>query len=226
VSIAPEEPREPTEAETTREASGDAPRDEASGDAPREASGDAPRSGDPHRAEKGRGVWQAVGAAALAFTLVTAVTSDFCAATESPLVGEEALPFASTIVGGEGADEGDRIVLDSLRGRVVVLDFWASWCPPCRASVPALEEFSRAHPDVVVLGVNVESERRAPFVRAAHAELGATYPTVHDEDGTLQAAYRITGLPTLLVIDAEGRVRDAHVGAVNRGWLEAHAGSN
>ena len=77
-----------------------------------------------------------------------------------------------------------------------------------------------------MLGVNVESERRASFVRAAHAELGATYPTVHDEDGTLQAAYQITGLPTLLVIDPEGRVRDAHVGAVNRAWLEAHAGSN
>jgi cytochrome c biogenesis protein CcmG/thiol:disulfide interchange protein DsbE len=217
VSIAPEDPREPTDAE---------PASQATSDAPREATRDAPRPGDGDRAEKGRGPWQAIGAAALAFTLVTAVTSDFCAATESPLVGEEALPFTSPIVGGEGGDEGDRIVLDALRGRVVVLDFWASWCPPCRASIPALEEFSRAHPDVVVLGVNVESERRAPFVRAAHAELGATYPTVHDEDGTLQAAYRITGLPTLLVIDAEGRVRDAHVGAVNRGWLEAHAGSN
>jgi thiol-disulfide isomerase/thioredoxin len=191
VSIAPEDPREPTDAE---------PASQATSDAPREATRDAPRPGDGDRAEKGRGPWQAIGAAALAFT--------------------------SPIVGGEGGDEGDRIVLDALRGRVVVLDFWASWCPPCRASIPALEEFSRAHPDVVVLGVNVESERRAPFVRAAHAELGATYPTVHDEDGTLQAAYRITGLPTLLVIDAEGRVRDAHVGAVNRGWLEAHAGSN
>lgn len=223
MSIAPEDPREPTDAEPASQATSDA---EPASDAPREATRDAPRPGDGDRAEKGRGPWQAIGAAALAFTLVTAVTSDFCAATESPLVGEEALPFTSPIVGGEGADEGDRIVLDALRGRVVVLDFWASWCPPCRASIPALEEFSRAHPDVVVLGVNVESERRAPFVRAAHAELGATYPTVHDEDGTLQAAYRITGLPTLLVIDAEGRVRDAHVGAVNRGWLEAHAGSN
>jgi thiol-disulfide isomerase/thioredoxin len=178
------------------------------------------------RPEQPRAIWQAVGAGVLAFMLVTAVTSDFRAATESPLIGRTALSFTSPIVGGEGADEGDRIVLDSLRGRVVVLDFWASWCPPCRASIPALEQFSRTHPDVVVIGVNVESERRAAFVRAAHAELGATYPTVHDADGVLQAAFQITGLPTLLVIDAEGRVRDAHVGAVNRGWLEAHSGSN
>jgi thiol-disulfide isomerase/thioredoxin len=169
--------------------------------------------------------WHGLGAAALAFVLVAAVTSDLCASV-SPLVGEPAVSFASTVVGGEGADEGDRIELEALRGRVVVLDFWASWCPPCRASVPALEAFSHAHPEVVVLGVNVESNRRASFVREAHRELGASYPTVHDTDGSLQTAYRITALPTLLVVDTTGEVRDAHVGAVDRAWLEEHAGSN
>lgn len=169
---------------------------------------------------EGSGILHAIGAAALAFGVVMAFTSDLCAVSQSPLVGRSALSFTSTIVGGQ--DEGDRIVLDGLRGHVVVLDFWASWCPPCRASIPALDAYAREHPDVIVLGVNVESDRPASFVRSAHASLGATYPTVHDADGRIQAAYEITGLPTILVIDADGEVVDAHVGGIDRGWLDGH----
>jgi thiol-disulfide isomerase/thioredoxin len=165
---------------------------------------------------------QALGAFALAFMLVMAVTSDLCAPGSSPLVGQHAPPFAREVVGGLGASSGDRIDLEGLHGRVVVLDFWASWCPPCRASVPALDAFARAHPEVSVIGVNVESDRAAGFVRSAHESLGASYPTVHDHDGTLQRAYGITNLPTLLVLDADGVVRDAHVGAVDERWLAAH----
>jgi thiol-disulfide isomerase/thioredoxin len=171
---------------------------------------------------KERSGLQALGAAALAFLVVMAFTSDLCAPRSSPLVGLQAPPFAREIVGGEGAEAGDRIDLAALRGRTVVLDFWASWCPPCRASVPALEAFARAHPEVTVVGVDVETNRGAAFVRSAHASLGATYPTIHDADGTLQQAYSIQNLPTLLVLDGEGVVREAHVGAVDAGWLEAH----
>lgn len=117
-------------------------------------------------------------------------------------------------------------MLDALRGHVVILDFWASWCPPCRASVPSLEAFARAHPEVIVLGVNVESDRDASFVRRAHAQLGATYPTVHDGDGSLQRTYAISSLPTLFVIDEEGHIVESHVGAVDTAWLERHVLSN
>lgn len=178
-----------------------------------------PPSTEPRKERSGL---QALGAAALAFLVVMAFTSDLCAPGSSPLVGQAAPPFAREVVGGEGAAAGDRIDLGALRGRTVVLDFWASWCPPCRASVPALEEFARAHPDVSVVGVNVESDRGAAFVRSAHGSLGASYPTVHDADGTLQQAYSIRNLPTLLVVDGEGVVREAHVGAVDGSWLEAH----
>jgi len=186
-----------------------------------EESAPAPASSEPK--SDLRGVVHALGAALLAFGLVMAFTSDLCSVSQHPLAGRAALSFTSTVVGGQ--DEGDRIVLDALRGHVVVLDFWASWCPPCRASIPALEAFAQAHPDVIVLGVNVESERPASFVRSAHAQLGASYPTVQDQDGRIQAAYEITGLPTIVVIDAEGRVHDAHVGGIDRAWLEAHVPS-
>ncbi|GAB4203018.1 MAG: hypothetical protein OHK0013_16810 [Sandaracinaceae bacterium] len=166
---------------------------------------------------------QVLGAFALAFMLVMAVTSDLCAPRSSPLVGEHAPPFVREVVGGLGSASHDRIDLEALRGRTVVLDFWASWCPPCRASVPALDAFARAHPEVSVIGVNVESDRGAAFVRSAHDSLGASYPTVHDHDGTLQQAYGITNLPTLLVLDGDGVVRDAHVGVVDEDWLSRHA---
>ncbi len=195
------------------------PAKRATEDAPVSEPVERPDAPKPDPEGRGSG-WHAVGAALLAFGLVFLFASDLCAVNQSPLVGHPALSFTSTIVGGE--DEGDRIVLDGLRGHVVVLDFWASWCPPCRASIPALDEFARRHPDVVVLGVNTEHERPASFVRSAHASLGASYPTVHDSDGRIQAAYRITGLPTILVIDAEGEVHDANVGGIDLAWLEQH----
>lgn len=172
--------------------------------------------------ETTRSPWQALGAAALGGLLVLAVTNDLCAPGASPLVGATAPSFALPIVGGEGAASGDRLDLAALRGHVVVLDFWASWCPPCRASVPAIEAFSRAHPDVRVVGVNVEAHRDPAFVADAHARLGASYPTVQDVDGSLERAYGIRGLPTLLVVDRDGVIRTAHVGAVDRRWLETN----
>ncbi len=178
-----------------------------------------PTTPEPDRA---RARWHAVGAAALAVTLIAGVTSDLFGISSSPLVDQLAPGFAREIVGGTGAAEHDRIDLTNLRGRVVVLDFWASWCPPCRASVPALEAFAAQHPEISVVGVNTESDRSAGFVARAHAELSATYPTVHDADGTLSSAYRVTALPTLLVVGPDGVVRDAHVGAVDLSWLEGH----
>ena len=173
---------------------------------------------DPPRAR-----WHAVGAAALAITLLAAVTSDLFGVSSSPLVGEPAPGFARDVVGGAGAAEQDRIDLEGLRGHVVVLDFWASWCPPCRASVPALESFATAHPEITVVGVNVEPDRSAAFVRNAHAQLGARYPTIHDADGTLGQVYRVASLPTLLVVGPDGTILDSHIGVVDREWLEAHA---
>jgi len=165
---------------------------------------------------------QGLGGGALAFMAGMASTSDLCAPRSSPLVGRPAPAFALEVVGGAGADERDRIDLSALRGHTVVLDFWASWCPPCRASVPALDAFASSHPEVVVVGVNVETDRRAGFVRTAHEDLGARYPTVHDEAGAVQQAYGVQNLPTLLVVDGQGVVIDAHVGAVDARWLETH----
>lgn len=140
---------------------------------------------------------------------------------ESPLLHRPAPPFSAAIVAGDGA--GDRVSLQGLRGHPVMLDFWASWCPPCRASIPILTRLARRHEPagLVALGVNVEVERPRSFVARAHAALGAGFPTVHDEGLRMQAAYGVTTLPTLVLIDRRGIVRRLDVGVPSETALDA-----
>jgi thiol-disulfide isomerase/thioredoxin len=103
--------------------------------------------------------------------------------------------------------------LSDLRGRVVVLDFWATWCPPCRASIPTLARVAAALEPrgVTVLGVDVE--RLPPSAAgAAHRRLGGTFPSVQDAGRQVAAAYHVDALPTLVVVDRAGVVRAVLVG--------------
>lgn len=111
-----------------------------------------------------------------------------------------------------GPDVGDRVALSALRGEVVVLDFWASWCGPCRRSIPALNEVAATYEGRVQLyGVNVEP--MAPeAVGEAHARFGATFPSLHDSAKNVQRAYAVDALPTLFVIDQKGHIRHTETG--------------
>jgi len=144
----------------------------------------------------------------LLLPLVIAVIAMTWGGGRSPLEGREAPGFRLPIAAGEGSGSGDRIDLESLRGSVVLLDFWAHWCAPCRRTVPILNEIHERYQGrgLVVLGVNVEDlgPRR---LMAAHAELGAGFPTVQDATGEVSGAYGVTGLPTLVVIDRQGSIR-------------------
>ena len=141
---------------------------------------------------------------------------------DSPLVGQAAPAFETAIVAGEGAST-DRVTLDTLRGRVVLLDFWASWCAPCRASIPIVSNLSRRHAaaGLVALGVNVEAERPVPFVVRAHAALGAGFPSAHDAGWQMQSAYAVQSIPTLVLIDRRGIVRRYEVGVPSESDLDA-----
>ncbi|MBM3694621.1 MAG: TlpA family protein disulfide reductase [Actinobacteria bacterium] len=104
-------------------------------------------------------------------------------------------------------------------GRPVVLNLWASWCPPCREEIPRIEAAARRHPQVLFLGVAVQDEPAA--AAAAVAELGATYPTGADLDGTLDAAFPSPGLPATFLIAADGTLIGAHFGALTAADIEA-----
>lgn len=143
---------------------------------------------------------------------------DWCQA-ESALVGHIAPPIDGVIVAGHGATEGDRLSLDQLRGHVVLVDFWASWCPPCRASIPILNRVLETHPDAIGIGINVEAELTPGRVAQAHAVFGSSFPTLQDRDLGLQRAFGVAAYPTMFLIDPEGIVRDVHSGVPDEGWL-------
>jgi len=119
--------------------------------------------------------------------------------------------------------DGGTLELAELRGRYVVLNFWASWCIPCKDEAPLLERAWREYRDqgLVVVGVNIQDLE--PEARKFIAQTGATYPEVRDRDGTVSRAYGITGVPETFFINREGRIVSKFPGAAVewRIWEEA-----
>jgi cytochrome c biogenesis protein CcmG/thiol:disulfide interchange protein DsbE len=109
--------------------------------------------------------------------------------------------FSLPRLGREGA-----LDLADLRGNVVVVNFWASWCVPCRDEAPAIEAAWQRYRDrgVVVVGLNVQD--LVPQAMRFIAAVGATYPMVRDRDNRVYRAYGLTGIPETFFIDRHGRV--------------------
>ena len=128
---------------------------------------------------------------------------------KSPLVGRPAASFALT------SFEGQPVTLAALRGKVVVLNFWASWCyPACYEEAPVLERGWRAYRErgVVVVGVDIQDKEEAgrKFIR----EFSLTFPNAPDPAGKVSIDYGVYGVPETFFIDRQGRIRVKHVSAV------------
>ncbi len=107
--------------------------------------------------------------------------------------------------------------LSEHKGSAVLLNFWATWCVPCRAEMPSMEQAYRRlrGKGLVVLAVNLDAGGRGPvmdFVR----ELGLTFPVLLDPQGTSSRAYHLLGLPTSFLIDRQGRIAAREIGP--RDW--------
>ena len=105
---------------------------------------------------------------------------------------------------------GDPLTLSDLRGKVVVLNLWASWCPPCRAEMPAMNAVYEKFRDqgLVVFGVNTTFQDDETGARAAVRDWGVNFPIVFDRDGTPSRAYHLQAMPTTFFIGRDGVIRD------------------
>ncbi|HWO11686.1 MAG TPA: TlpA disulfide reductase family protein [Polyangiaceae bacterium] len=138
-------------------------------------------------------------------------------APQSELVGQLAPDFSLPIF--HGGDSDSRIKLSALRGHVVVLDFWASWCRPCAMQAGILSEMAPRQPeDVMFVGVNTADNPVRAREFAERSKL--PYVAVLDS-GEVADAYGASSLPTLVVIDASGRVVSAASRVMSASELEA-----
>jgi len=117
-----------------------------------------------------------------------------------PTVGREAPAFALA-----GLNSGDSTSLESLRGKVVFVDFWASWCLPCRKLMPRIAQLKARHPELEIIAVSVDANRdkAVTFLRAVEPSLRA----VHDADHHVSNTYGVDRMPTSFLIDREGVLR-------------------
>ena len=127
-------------------------------------------------------------------------------AAHVPIVGEAAPSFL-----GYGLDSR-KVLLETYKGKVVVISFWATWCPPCRQEMPILENIQRAGKGAIQV-VAINTETRDTFRRTAKALTSLTLQLTNDESERAFSAYGVKGLPHLVVIG-----RDMHIISVREGY--------
>ena len=132
----------------------------------------------------------------------------------SELVGQAAPGFRLPRLGGGGG-----IGLASLRGQVVVVNFWASWCLACREEHPALLAAWDRYRErgVVLIGIDFEDTEDAALAYAA--EMGGDWPLVTDPGSRTAIAYGVFGVPETFVVAPDGTISAKRIGAVTYGWL-------
>tara|TARA_R110000737_G_C14565207_1_gene483066 strand:- start:917 stop:1456 length:540 start_codon:yes stop_codon:yes gene_type:complete len=131
-------------------------------------------------------------------------------------LGEKAPDFTLKTLSGENLN------LMEQRGNIIVINFWASWCGPCRIEMPILQEFHEQYQDlgVAVWGVNVEQENQAGlnYIR----ELAVDFPIFFDASNDVSASYDVEAMPTTVIIDRHGKVRSVFRG-YQKGYEKKYA---
>ncbi len=112
--------------------------------------------------------------------------------------------------------QGNQVSLSGFRGRPVMINFWATWCPPCRYEMPFMETVyrERAADGLVILAVSIDEDPNE--VPRFMKEFGITFPVVLDTDQSVATKYRIRPIPTSFFVDKDGVIRDMEIGAMDK----------
>lgn len=119
--------------------------------------------------------------------------------------------------------DGKQLKLSDYKGKVVILDFWATWCPPCRKGIPDLVELKKKYGSkgVEIIGISVDQETKpdvVPFIK----EYGINYPIVYGNTSVYQQYGGIRAIPTSFIIDKEGKVVASYEGLISKAAYEDH----
>ena len=127
------------------------------------------------------------------------------------VVGQPAPSYAAVNLAG------DSVSLADLRGKVVLLNVWATWCPPCREEMPGLEALHQelAPQGLRVVGVSIDRSGAGPEINSFLQDNGVTFPILHDADERVTRVFRTAGVPETFLIDADGTLLNRWIGKID-----------
>ncbi len=154
-----------------------------------------------------------ISAAILAMVLTVSTIATGCSAGESPPRGAE--------IGNLAPDfqlndlDGQAVALSDFRGRPVLVNFWASWCPPCRAEMPFIQDIyaNRKWADEGLVMLALDIGESPPTVREFVKNYGLTFPVLLDTNRDVSLEYRVAAIPTTFLIDRDGIIQEIRIGA-------------
>jgi len=138
----------------------------------------------------------------------------------APIAGHPAPDFTLRTL------DGDQVSLSDFRGQPVIINFWATWCGPCRIEMPEFQEAFAEHQadGLIVLGVNLTERDSINAVPGFLDEFGLTFPVVLDEAGEVANTYKVFGQPASIFVDQNGDVHQVFYGPVNKAFIDARVG--
>jgi peroxiredoxin len=165
------------------------------------------------------------GMAILIFLLIFSITMAHAIGNEQETNGDEQNAIVAGVEAAELAPDftlstidGKEVKLSNLKGRKVMINFWATWCPPCKAEMPDMQQlYNQANGYLDILGINIDPQNDvAGFVR----ENQLTFPILLDKTGKVNEDYSILSIPTTLLINEEGMIEKKHIGAMTLEQME------
>lgn len=172
-------------------------------------------------------VKKVVAAVVLITLLTVAIVQAMDKKAEPDQLSQETANMDGLKIGAKAPDfelktlSGETVKLSDLKGKKVMLNFWATWCPPCKAEMPAMEQLHKeAGGDIVILAVNIDPHLD---VKAFVDENGITFPIPLDEKDKVNETYQVLSIPTTYFIDTQGNIGNKYIGAMNLETMKQYA---